>query len=154
MLHRLLLVLIVVSGCQSLPAQQTDESDRGKARLVGPVATVKVESTYFKRENGKWVESEREVYEESVYDKSGRLVNQKKIPMYGDPAPCRLERKYDDKQRVTHTFCQGDPAEKILWKYAYEDDRFGNWIRQLSSVPEGDAFRVQSIIYRTITYFD
>ncbi len=74
--------------------------------------------------------------------------------MYGDPAPCPLERKYDDKQRVTHMFCQGDPDERILWKYTYDDDRFGNWIRQLSSVPEAAGFRVQLIIYRTITYFD
>ncbi len=53
MLRWLLLVLIVVSGCQSLPAQHNpEESDRGKARLIGPVATVKVESTYL---NGKMI---------------------------------------------------------------------------------------------------
>jgi hypothetical protein len=155
MLQRILLLLIVAFGCQTLFAQQpSDNSDREKAGLIGPVATIKVESTYFKRENGKLVESERAVHEQSEYDKSGKLINQKKTPMFGDPAPCRFQYKYDDNHRETQMFCTDGTNERILQKYSYEDDRFGNWIKRVSSVPDGDTSRAQSTIYRTITYFD
>ena len=153
-LQRLFLCLFIAVAGQSLLAQETsNKSDREKAGLIGPVATIKVESTYFKRENGKSVESERVVYEQSEYDKSGKLVNQKKTPMYGDPAPCHLQYKYDDKHRTTEIFCAEGARERIFRKYAYEDDRVGNWIKQISSVPDGEGFRAQSMIYRTITYF-
>ena len=154
MLQRIILVLIVALGCQALLAQQTsNKSDREKAGLVGPVATIKVESTHLERENGKVVESERVVYEQSEYDKSGKLINQKKDIVYGDPLPCHPQHKYDDKHRTTEDFCTDGTREKVLWKYAYEEDRFGNWIKQVSSVPDGDGFRAQIIIFRTITYF-
>src|SRR5207245_9360830 len=152
MLKRTFLFLVIVVSCQPFFAQQTsDKSDREKAGLTGPVATNKVESTYFKRQNDKWVESERVVYEQSEYDKSRKLLNQKKTPMYGDPAPCHLQYKYDDKHRTTEIFCTDGTRERIFRKYAYEDDRFGNWIKQISSVPDGESFRAQSTIYRTIT---
>ncbi len=60
MLQRTILLLIFASSCPSLLAQQTSgKVDREKAGLIGPVATIKVESTYFKREHAKRVESER-----------------------------------------------------------------------------------------------
>jgi hypothetical protein len=152
--RRLFLCLFIAVAVQSLLAQETsNKSDREKAGLIGPVAAVKVESTYFKRKNGKLVESERDVYEQSEYDKSGKLLTQKKTPMYGDPAPCHLQYKYDDKHRTTEVFCIEGTRERIFRKYAYEDDPVGNWIRQTSSVPDGESFRAQSTIYRTITYF-
>jgi len=151
MLQRIFLLLILAFGWQSLFAQE--QSDREKADLIGPVSTITVERTYFKRENGKLVESERVVSEQSEYDKSGKLLNQKKTPMYGDPAPCHLQYKYDDKHRTVEVFCTDGKREKIFGKYAYEDDRFGNWIKLVSSVPDGDGFRTQSTIYRTIAYF-
>jgi hypothetical protein len=44
--------------------------------------------------------------------------------------------------------------EKVLEKYEYEDDRFGNWIKRQASVFDTDSFRAQWTLYRTITYFD
>ena len=152
--RQLFIFLFIVVAGQSLLAQETsNKSDREKDGLIGPVATIKVESTFFKRENGKLVESERVVYQQSEYDKSGKLVTQKKTPMYGDPAPCRLQYKYDDKHRTSEIFCIEGTREKILWKYTYENDRVGNWKKQTSSVPDGEGFRAQSTVYRTITYF-
>jgi YD repeat-containing protein len=153
-LQRALLLLMLGFASTLLARQASDKSDRENAGLIGPIATVKLESTYFKRENGKWVESERHVYEQSEYDKSGKLINQKKTPMYGDPASCQHQYKYDDRHRTTEIFCTDGDREKIIWKYAYEDDRFGNWIKRTGSVPDGETFRVQSILYRTLTYFD
>jgi hypothetical protein len=154
-LQGILLCLLIAVGCQSPVAQQTlNQSNREKAGLSGTVATIKVESTYFKRRNDKWVESERVVRGQSEYDKPGNLLHQKTTPMYGDPAPCHFQYKYDDKHRETQMFCPDGARERILQKYAYEDDRFGNWIKRVSSVPDGETFRAQSIIYRTIIYFD
>ena len=56
--------------------------------------------------------------------------------MYGDPAPCHLEYKYDDRHRETEIFCKDGDRERILYKLTYEDDRFGNWIKQTSSIPD------------------
>jgi hypothetical protein len=152
---RMLVCLLLVLGCQSLLAQApSTKSDREKAGLIGPVAKIKVESTYFKFQNDKFVESERELREESEYDKLGKLVNQKKIPMYGDPATCHYHYKYDDKHRETQRFCMEGTRERILEKYAYEDDRFGNWIKRQAAVFDTDGFRAQWTLYRTITYFD
>ncbi len=154
MLRQLLLLLVVAFAGNALCVQQTpDKSDREKAGLIGPVASIKVESTYYKMENGKRVESERVVREQSEYDRVGTLVNQKRTPMYGDPAPCHLQSKFDDKHRMTELFCTDGAREKVFRKYSYEDDRVGNWIKQVSSVPDGDGSRAQSTIYRTITYF-
>ena len=152
---RLGVCLLIVLGWQSLLAQDpSTKSDREKAGLFGPVAKIKVESTYFKFQNDKFVESERELREESEYDPLGKLVNQKKIPMYGDPATCHYQYKYDDKHRETQRFCMEGTRERILEKYAYEDDRFGNWIKRQASVFDTDGFRAQWTLYRTITYFD
>jgi hypothetical protein len=154
-LQRTLLCLLIAVACQPLLAGQApNQSDREKAGLIGPVATIKVESTYFKRQDDKWVESERTVREESEFDRLGKLLNQKKTPMFGDPAPCRFQYKYDDKHRETQMFCTDGANGRILRKYSYEDDRFGNWIKRVSSVPDGDTFRAQSTIHRAITYFD
>jgi len=152
---RLGVCLLIVLGWQSLLAQDpSTKSDREKAGLFGPVAKIKVESTYFKFQNDKFLESERELREESEYDPLGKLVNQKKIPMYGDPATCHYQYKYDDKHRETQRFCMEGTRERILEKYAYEDDRFGNWIKRQASVFDTDGFRAQWTLYRTITYFD
>ncbi len=154
-LQRILLWLLMGVGCQPLLAQQTpNQSDREKVGLIGPVATVKVESTYFKFQNDKFIESERELREESKYDKLGKLIHQKKIPIYGDPAPCHLQYKYDDKHRETQMYCVKATHERILEKYTYEEDRFGNWIKRSAWVYDTDGFRLQWILYRTITYFD
>jgi hypothetical protein len=128
------------------------KTDRERAGLIGPVAKIKVESTIFKRENGKWVESERALREESEYDKTGKAVSQKRIPMAGAPATCNYQYRYDDKKRETERFCSDGTSEKILEKYTYEEDRFGNWIKRVASVPDGVTFRTQWILYRTITY--
>ena len=152
---RLLLIALVLSACQGAHLQDAPtKSDREKAALFGSVATVKVESTFFQRKNDKWVESERDLYEQTEYDKLGTIIRQKKIPMYGDPAPCQVQYRHDDKHRTTEVFCTDGSRERVLYKYTYEDDRFGNWIKQVSSVPDGENFRAQSTVYRTITYFE
>jgi hypothetical protein len=152
---RFLLIALILSACQGAhPQDSSAKSDREKAGLFGPVATVKVESTALQRKNDKWVESERDLYEQTEYDKLGTIVRQKKIPIYGDPAPCHLQYKYDDKHRTTEVFCTDGSRERIVHKYTYEDDRFGNWIKQVSSIPDGEDFRAQSTLYRKITYFE
>jgi hypothetical protein len=134
--------------------QTSVKSDRDKAELLGPVAKTKTESTIFKRDRDKWVQdSERTLWNETEYDKLGKIVAQKNIPQFGDPAFCRYEYKYDGKNRQTERFCAGAP-EKILERYTYENDRFGNWTRRVASVPDGDGFRPKWVLIRTITYFD
>jgi hypothetical protein len=150
----LIVCLIIVLGQSPLAQEPSTKSDREKAGIFGPVAKIKVESTYFKFQNDKFVESERELREESEYDKLGKLVNQKKIPLYGDPKTCNYQYKYDDKHRETLRFCVEGTRERILEKYSYEDDRFGNWIKRQTSVFDTDGFRAQWTLYRTITYFD
>ena len=146
-----ILALIALVGGAS--AQQT-KSDLEKANLFGPVAKVKLESTYFRFEHDKFVESERELRETSEYDRQGKLVSQKKIPMFGDPLPCHPQYKYDDKHRETEKFCQEGTRERLLEKYEYADDRYGNWIKRSAFVFDTDGFRLQWVFYRTITYFD
>ena len=146
----------MIGLCSTPTFSQTSsiKSDREKSDLIGPVAKIKTESTVFKRENDKWSEDpEHDLWNETEYDKLGKIVNQKNIPRFGVPATCSYEYKYDDKHRQTERFCVGVP-DRILERYTYEDDRFGNWIRRVASVPDGDSFRPKWVLLRTITYFD
>src|ERR1051325_11314856 len=113
------LVCALIALVCGVSAQQP-KSDLEKANLTGPVAKVKLESTYFRFERVKFVESERELRETSEYDRQGKLVSQKKIPMFGDPLPCHPQYKYDDKHRETKKFCQEGTQERVLEKYEYE----------------------------------
>jgi hypothetical protein len=152
---RILLPILVVLACHpSYGQESTVKTDRERAGLLGPVAKIKVESTYFKREEDKWVESERALREESEYDVTGKVVSQKRVPAFGAPAPCRSQYRYDDKKRETERFCSDSTRETISEKYSYEEDSFGNWIKRVASVPDGATFRPQWTLYRTITYFE
>ena len=152
---RILLPLLIVLTCQpSFGQEPTVKTDREQAGLLGPVAKIKVESTYFKREKDKWVESERDLREESEYDKSGKVVSRRRIPAFGAPATCRYQYRYDDKKRETERFCSDGTTETISEKYTYEEDRSGNWTKRVASVPDGATFRPQWTLYRTIIYFE
>jgi hypothetical protein len=148
------IILLIILGCfQVFTQQPSGKSDRDKERLIGPVAKIKIESTYLRRENGKWVESERRLWEESEYDGAGKLVKTNKNPVYGDPKMCDEKYKYDEKGRETEKFCMDGSKEKILEKYSYEEDSHGNWTKRVASIPDGAAFRAQWILYREIIYF-
>ncbi|MDX6528883.1 MAG: hypothetical protein QOH41_1173 [Blastocatellia bacterium] len=142
--HKLILAIVAINLFMTPICCQTSQvkSDREKAELSGPVAKIKTESTIYILSDGyaKWVEGpERDLWSETEYDKSGKIVNQKTIPRYGDPASCRYEYKYDDKHRQIERFC-ADVPEKTLERYTYEDDRFGNWIKRVALVPDGSGF--------------
>ena len=152
---RILLLLLIALSCQPAFGQgSAGNTARGWAGLRGPVRKVKVESTYLKREEGKVIESERVFQEEWVYDRAGDLVIQKTQIMFGDPAPCRYQYRYDDKGREAERYCSDGKGEKILERYIYVEDRYGNWVKRVASAPDGDTFRQQSMLYRTITYFE
>ena len=141
--------------CSGAFAQQGPvKSDRDQQGLVGPVAKIKIESTFFEQENGKQVESERHLLEESEYDRAGKLINTRKIPSFGDPRMCEGKYRYDEKGRETEMFCADGSREKVLEKYSYEEDSHGNWTKRVTSIPDGAAFRAQRTLYREITYFD
>ncbi len=148
---RIALTLFITLGCLQLFAQQ--KSDKEKEGLIGPVAKIKIESTYFKRESGKWVESERHLWEESEFDRAGKLINSKRNPVYGDPKTCDEKYRYDEKGRETEKFCEDGSKEKVLEKYSYDEDRHGNWTKRVASIPDGESFRPQWTLYREITYF-
>jgi hypothetical protein len=158
MVHKLVITIFAINSFMMPLLCQTSqvESDREKAELSGPVAKVKTESTIYKPANGKWgwvEDRERVLWNETEYDESGKIVNQKTIPRYGDPASCRYEYKYDNKHRQIERFCAGAP-EKTLERYTYEDDQFGNWLKRVAWVPDGRGFRPKWVLFRTITYFE
>jgi hypothetical protein len=152
LLKGLFLTLFLILGNLQVSAQE--KSDREKAELIGLVAKIKVESTYFENKDKKWVESERRLLEESEFDRAGKLINTMKIPAFGDPRMCAAKYKYDKKGRETMEYCVEGSKEKILEKYSYEEDRHGNWTKRVASRPNGKSFRPQWALYREITYFD
>jgi hypothetical protein len=149
---RIVLTLCIVLGCLQVFAQE--KSDKEKEGLVGPVAKMKIESTYLERKNEKWVESERHLWGEWEYDRAGKLVNIKTNPVFGDPRMCEEKYKYDEKGRETAKFCMDGAKERVLEKYSYEEDSHGNWTKRVASSPDGETFHPQWILYRELTYFN
>ena len=146
------LTLFLIIVC--LQGLSQEKSEREKEGLLGPVAKIKVESTYFERKAEKWVESERHFLIESEFDRAGKLINTRTNPVDGDPIMCPVKYKYDEKGRETVQYCVEGAKEKVLEKYSYEEDRHGNWTKRVTSRPDGETFRPQWTLYREITYFD
>ena len=158
-LKRIVVVTLLITSCSLLLFAQkpAPKSDREKEGLVGPVLRVTIETAFFKPENERLIESPRRLVKEYEYDRTGKLVFTQKKPVLGDPRLCDERFKYDEKGREKEMYCLGDPKEKVLEKYSYEeDDRYGNWLKRVASVPDitGDTFHIKYVMYREIEYFE
>src|SRR5262249_18976387 len=152
-----ILTLLITAGSFTLFAQKPSaKSDREKEGLIGPVATVRIEATYFERENERLIESKRRLLKEVEFDRAGKLLYSQKKPVLGDTQLCDEKFKYDEKGREKEKYCLGDSKERVLEKYTYEEeDSYGNWTKRVTSVPDksGQTFYNKLILYREIEYF-
>jgi hypothetical protein len=153
----LIVILLTIFGSFTVFAQRASgKSDREKEGLAGPVSSVKIVITDFKNEDGRLVESERRVVMEYEFDRSGKRLFTQRKPVLGDPKLCDEKFKYDEKGREKEKSCLGDSKERVLEKYTYEEDRFGNWTKKVTSVPDvgGKTFYNKYTLYREIEYFE
>lgn len=165
----LLSIATLLSPGQSLRSQtRTDQrrspapltilnSNREKDGLRGPVRRLRTEVARVKLKTEGPVEGERSLLELTVYDVSGKRIDNKTYPVVNSPVG---QETYDHDEagrlwRTTIRNEQGVILSRI--EYSYEFDAAGNWIKMTSSVvvSESGQRRLEpvEVAYRTITYY-
>jgi len=181
--NRLLYVLTVpLLLASAVNAQQ--KSDRERAGLLGMVKTVVSAYTFVDEENGK--ESAPHSIQTIAYNRNGKKI--KETPLEGCDACSIVKTTNDTEGRVIEEAYYRDGKEESLflrigytldhagkrigadyhdasghlyrkWKYTYEYDSRGNWIKQMASMYDSKFFDgktkfvLREVYYRTIKYY-
>jgi hypothetical protein len=132
-------------------------SNRAKDGLRGPVRRLRTEVARVKSEADGAVEGERTLLELTVYDISGKRVDNKTYPVVNSQIG-QETYDYDEVGRLLRTTVRNEQG-KVLSRteYSYEFDAMGNWVKMTSSVVVSDSGRQRlepvEVAYRTITYY-
>jgi hypothetical protein len=121
------------------------------------VRRLRTEVTKVKLETGGPVEGERALLELTVYDKSGKRIDNKTYPVVNSPIG-QEEYDYDEAGRLLRTTVRNEQGVVLSrTEYSYEFDAAGNWIKMTSSVVVTESGRQRlepvEVAYRTITYY-
>jgi YD repeat-containing protein len=132
-------------------------SNRAKDGLRGPVRRLRTEVARVKFETDGPVEGERALLELTVYDISGKRIDNKTYPVVNSPIG-QETYDYDEAGRLLRTTVRNEQGVILSrTEYSYEFDAMGNWVRMTSSVviSESGQQRLQpvEVAYRTITYY-
>lgn len=125
--------------------------------LKGPVRRVETEIVQVRMERGKLVQRSRSLLERTLYDESGRRVENETYPIVGNQAE-QETHKYDAQGNLSETIVR-DARGAVLNRtiYKYELDGFGNWIQMTASVAVFKSGKVEyeptEITKRNITYY-
>ncbi|HEY0098811.1 MAG TPA: hypothetical protein VGB76_07645 [Pyrinomonadaceae bacterium] len=167
--HVLLLVVCLLSLSQSLLAQtRTDQrrspsplkilnSNRERDGLRGLVRRLRTEVARVNLKKNGVVEGPRSLLELTVYDISGRRIDNRTYPVINSPIG-QETYDYDEAGRLLRTTVR-DEQGVILSRteYSYEFDAAGNWVKMTSSVVVSEAGQQRlepvEVAYRTITYY-
>jgi TonB family protein len=137
----------------------SNENDRARDGLIGPVRRVRTEVVKISAVAGKTVEdSKHVVLETAEYDLKGVKTQNQYFPIEGATLTGRESYKYDDKGNIsemTLVNADGSLISKEVYKYDY--DSVGNWVKMTASVAVVEnghiAFEPTEVTYRTIFYY-
>ena len=141
------------------PAASSNESDRVRDGLLGPVRRIRTEVVKLSTAGGKTVEDDKRVLLETAeYDLKGSKTRNQYFPVAGLTLTGREVYKYDDKGNISEMTLV-NPDGSLLSKevYKYESDSVGNWVKMTTSVALVEnghvAFEPTEVTYRTIFYY-
>lgn len=165
----LLSIICLLSPGQSLWSQsRTDQrrstaplkilnSNRERDGLRGPVRRVRTEVARVNFKTNGPVEGARTLLELTVYDLSGKRVDNRTYPVVDSPMG-QETYEYDEAGRLLRTTVRNEQGVILSrTQYSYELDAAGNWVKMTSSVvvSESGQQRLEpvEVAYRTIIYY-
>jgi len=137
----------------------SNDSDRARDGLVGPVRRVRTEVVRVSNASGRIVEdNKRLLLETAEYDLKGAKTQNQYFPVAGSTLTRRESYKYDDKGNISEmTLLNADGSLLSKEVYKYEFDSIGNWVKMITSVAGVEnqkiVFDPTEITYRTIFYY-
>lgn len=165
----LLSVTCLLSLSQSLPAQPRNDQRRSPAPLKilnssrerdglrGPVRRLRTEVARINFKPDGPVEGARSLLELTVYDISGKRIDNRTYPVINSTAG-QETYDYDEAGRLLRTTVRNEQGAILSrTEYSYEFDAMGNWVKMTSSVvvSESGQQRLEpvEVAYRTIVYY-
>ncbi|HVG28380.1 MAG TPA: energy transducer TonB [Pyrinomonadaceae bacterium] len=133
------------------------DSTRERDGLKGPVRRVETEVVKVDFDRGTRVEQRRSLLERTLYDESGRRVENQTYPVVGEARGDEIH-KYDAQGNLAETVvrdARGATLSRTV--YEYEFDAFGNWVKMTASVAVVSAgkagYEPVEVTSRSITYY-
>jgi YD repeat-containing protein len=125
--------------------------------LSGRVRRLRTEVAKVKSGSDGVVEEERTLLELTVYDLSGKRIDNKTYPVVNSPIG-QETYDYDEAGRLLRTTVRNEQGVILSrTEYSYEFDAAGNWVKMTSSVVVSESGRRRlepiEVAYRTITYY-
>lgn len=165
----LLSIICLLSPSQSLRSQsRTDQrrstaplkilnSNRERDGLRGPVRRVRTEVARVNFKTNGPVEGARTLLEITVYDISGKRVDNRTYPVVDSPVG-QETYDYDEAGRLSRTTVRNEQGGILSrTQYSYEFDAAGNWVKMTSSVVVSASGQQRlepvEVAYRTILYY-
>jgi Flp pilus assembly protein TadD len=139
------------------PAVSVLDSTKEQDGLAGSVRRVKTETARIEIRDGRPIEGQPQLVELTTYGIKGNRIENTSYPLPGSLAG-KEEYKYDERGNITEMTLR-DERGAILSReaYSYEFDKFGNWIRMVTSLvvfENGELKREPTeVTYRTVTYY-
>jgi hypothetical protein len=132
-------------------------SNRTQDGLRGPVRRLRTEVTKVKYEAAGPVEGERVLLEHTVYDISGKRIDNQTYPVVNSVIG-QETYDYDEAGRLRRTTVRNERGSVLSrTEYSYEFDAAGNWIKMTSALVVSESGRQRlepvEVAYRTITYY-
>jgi hypothetical protein len=132
-------------------------SNRAKDGLRGRVRSLRTEVARVKFDTNGAVEGERTLLELTVYDISGKRIDNKTYPVVNSLIG-QETYDYDEAGRLLRTTVRNQQGVVLgRTEYSYEFDAAGNWVKMTSSVVVSESGRQRlepvEVAYRTITYY-
>lgn len=132
-------------------------SNREKDGLRGPVRRLRTEVAKVDFETNGPVEGVRSLLELTVYDISGKRIDNKTYPVVSSSLG-QETYDYDEAGRLLRTTVRNEQGVVLSrTEYSYEFDAAGNWVKMTSSlvVSESGKQRLEpvEVAYRTIIYY-
>ena len=139
------------------PAISVLDSTKEQDGLVGSVRRVKTETARIEIKDGRPVEGAPQLVEITTYGIKGNRIENTSYPL-GGALVGKEEYKYDARGNITEMTLRDDRGAILSREaYSYEFDKFGNWIRMVTSLvvfENGELKREPTeVTYRTLTYY-
>jgi hypothetical protein len=133
------------------------DSNRERDGLRGTVRRLRTEVARVKSETNGAVEGERTLLELTVYDVSGKRIDNQTYPVVATPLGLEAY-EYDEAGRLLRTTVRNERGVVLSrTEYSYEYDAAGNWVKMTSSVVVSESGRERlepfEVAYRTIIYY-
>lgn len=132
-------------------------SNREKDGLRGLVRRLRTEVARINFETNGAVEGIRSLLEITVYDISGKRIDNKTYPVVNSPLG-QETYDYDEAGRLLRTTVRNEQGVVLSrTEYSYEFDAAGNWVKMTSSLVVSESGRQRlepiEVAYRTIVYY-